>query len=73
MVDKVDMSLADIIKASKQGRVVNRRRRGNARAFGGGNRRTRGTLRNTLGGGPLRPRRSTNLRSPYSRGVSIQH
>lgn len=77
MVDKVNMSLADIIKRSKRGRgASNRGGRGRigGRNFGNLNRRSAtawGSPRtNTIAGAPLRPRRSANLRSPYNRGVS---
>lgn len=70
MMDKVDMSLDDIIKQTKEFRIAGRRGRGGPRGGSFQRRGGRGNSRGSgFGGGAMRNRRGSfgTQRSPYSR------
>lgn len=74
MMDKVDMSLDDIIKQTKEFGIVGRRGRGGPRGGSFQRRGGRGNSRGSgFGGGPMRNRRGSfgAQRSPYSRVIKF--
>lgn len=74
MMDKVDMSLDDIIKQTKEFRIAGRRGRGGPRGGSFQRRGGRGNPRGSgFGGGAMRNRRGSfgAQRSPYSRVIKF--